>query len=207
MSKLVNFLATAEASTPTSCSLAHMAHSTALAHWRSLQQQFQVCYDGLPAAFQPSARVSSLNMIGPFMKDNMGTVFAEVWYNIPMCAATMQIYHMGQILLVMNKPHQTTQARIPVCAQLNSFQSVFAICQKHSRETLGISLARPDEAVRIHSVQPLFSAGLCLDGVRERQVVLDLLRGIETDLGWTTNTCAEQLVQQWHWEEQEVRMP
>ena len=137
----------------------------------------------------------------------MVPVFSEVWYSMSMCAATMQTYHMSQILLFMNKPHEATQGQNSVCAQLNSYQSVLASCQKHSREIVGISLARPDEAVRIHSVQPLFTAGQCLNDVRERQVVLDLIRGLESEIGWATNTRVQQLVQQWHWEEQEVRVP
>jgi hypothetical protein len=119
----------------------------------------------------------------------------------------MQTYHMGQILLFMNKPHESTQGGSTVCARLNSYQSVLAACQKHSREIVGISLACSDEAVRIHSVQALFTAGQCLSDARERQAVLNLLRDVESDIGWATDYRARQLVQQWQWEEQEAMVP
>ena len=101
----------------------------------------------------------------------------------------------------MNKPHESTQGRSSVFARMNSYQSVLAASQVHSREIIGISLARPDEAARIHSTQPLFTAGQCLSDPRERQVVLNLLRDIETDIGWATEYRVRQLVQEWHWEE------
>ena len=86
---------------------------------------------------------------------------------------------MSQILLFMNKPHEFTQGGSTVCARLNSYQSVLAACQKHSREIVGIALAQSDKAVRVYSVQALFTAGQCLGDVRERQTVLDLIRDVE----------------------------
>lgn len=207
MSKLVNFMASGDGPSQTSSPWINAPNKTPLDYWYSLQHQFQIWYDALPTAFQPSARVSSPEHPGQFMKPDTDTVFSEVWYSIPMCAATMQTYHMSQILLFMNKPHETTQGRNTVCAQLNSYQSVLAICQKHSREIVGISLARPDESVRVHSVHPLFTAGQCLRDAHERQAVLNILRNLEADIGWSTNNRVQQLVQQWHWEEQEVRVP
>ena len=107
----------------------------------------------------------------------------------------------------MNKPHESTQGRSTVVARMNSYQSVLATCQKHSREIVGISLARSDEAVRIHSVQPLFTAGQCLSDPRERQVVLHLLRDIESDIGWATDYRVRQLFEQWQGEEPESLVP
>jgi hypothetical protein len=130
-------------------------------------------------------------------------LFSEVWYSIPMCASTMQSYHMAQIQLLMNKPHESTQGRTTVFARLNSYQSVLAACQVHSREIVGISLARPEDSVRIHSTQPLFTAGQCLSDPRERQVVLNLLHDIESDVGWATEYRVQQLIQQWQYEEHE----
>lgn len=121
-----------------------------------------------------------------------------------MCASIMQIYHMGQILLHMNKPHESTQGGSTVCARLNSYQSVLVACQKHSRDIVGISLARTDDAVRIHSIQPLFTAGQCLSDASERQVVLNLLRDVEADVGWSTDYRVRQLLEQWQWQDQEA---
>ena len=201
MAKLVNFMAAGddlEVGGTGGGTFTEVNQRTLLGYWCHIKKQFQTWYDGLPVTFQPSARMEASRTQG-----RNAALFPEVWYSIPMCASTMQCYHMSQIQLLMNKPHESTQGRTTVYARLNSYQSVLASCQVHSREIVGISLARPDDAVRIHSVQPLFTAGQCLSDPSERQVILDLLRSIETDIGWATNYRAKQLVQQWQWDEDE----
>jgi len=204
MSKLVNFMAAGDDPgddfIPT---WAGVPQRTLLDYWNTLQQQFQVWYDGLPITFRHSARVDP--QCSSMLGESEG-LFPEVWYSIPMCASTMQCYHMSQIQLFMNKPHESTQGRTTVYERLNSYQSVLAACQVHSREIVGISLGRPDEAVRIHSVQPLFTAGQCLSDPRERQVVLNLLRGVEMDIGWATDYRVRQLIEQWQWEDTDHAM-
>lgn len=200
MSKLVNFMAAGDEVTGDT-KIFGVPQRALLDYWHSLQKQFQVWHDGLPVTFKPSARVAPSNTPHRSLQADNCLPFTEVWYSIPMCASTMQTYHMSQILLFMNKPHESTQGRSTVCARMNSYQSVLAACQRHSREIVGISLARSDEAVRIHSVQPLFTAGQCLSDARERQVVLQLLKDVETDIGWATDYRVRQLVEQWQWEE------
>lgn len=67
----------------------------------------------------------------------------------------------------------------------------------HSRQILGLCLARPDAAVRIFALHPLFVAGQCLTEVGERRVVVELLQGVERDLGWGTGYRVRQLREQW----------
>ena len=201
MAKLVNFMASGDDLSPQLAgSWAGVPQRTLLDYWYHLRQQFQTWYDGLPVTFQPCARVDATPGRLLHGEDAM---FPEVWYSIPMCASTMQCYHMSQIQLLMNKPHESTQGRTTVFARLSSYQSVLAASQVHSREIIGISLARSDDAARIHSVQPLFTAGQCLTDARERQVVLNLLHDIEADMGWATDYRVNQLIQQWQWEEHE----
>jgi hypothetical protein len=202
MAKLVNFMASGDKLTTedTCMSWTGAPQQTLLDHWCHLRHHFQTWHDGLPISFQACARVEPSQNSGVFTE----SMFTEVWYSLPMCAATMQTYHMSQILLYMNKPHESTQGRSTVCARMNSYQSVLAACQRHSREIVGISLARSDEAFRIASIQPLFTAGQCLNDYRERQVVLNLLRDVESDVGWATDYRARQLVEQWQWEEHET---
>ncbi|KAF1940502.1 C6 zinc finger domain-containing protein [Clathrospora elynae] len=208
MAKLVNFMASGDAiSNDAAITWAGVRQPTLLDYWRSLQKQFQVWHDGLPVTFNSSARVAPPHTPGQFYNGDNDFTFTEVWYSIPMCASTMQTYHMSQILLFMNKPHESTQGRSSVAARLNSYQSLLDTCQRHSREIVGISLARSDEAVRIHSVQPLFTAGQCLSEPRERQVVLQLLRDIESDIGWDTDYRVRQLIEQWQGEEPEGLVP
>jgi hypothetical protein len=200
MAKLVNFMAAGDefSTGSTGVSYVGVTQRTLLDYWHSLAKQFEVWHNGLPIAFEPTRHSSHL------LKGDSEFMFSEVWYSIPMCASIMQMYHMSQILLYMNKPHESTQGGSTVCARLNSYQSVLVACQKHSRDIVGISLARTDDAVRIHSVQPLFTAGQCLSDVRERQVVLNLLRDVEADIGWATDYRVRQLVEQWQWEDQEA---
>jgi hypothetical protein len=207
MAKLVNFMAAGD-DLPTEFggSWAGVPQRTLLDYWYQLRQQFQIWHDGLPVTFQPCARVEPAKTPGQLLH-GQDAMFPEVWYSIPMCASTMQCYHMSQIQLLMNKPHESTQGRTTVFARLNSYQSVLAASQVHSREIIGISLARSDDAMRIHSVQPLFTAGQCLSDPRERNVVLNLLRDIEADIGWATDYRVQQLAQQWQWEEQEPTVP
>jgi hypothetical protein len=209
MAKLVNYMAAGDSLSTNDMGMSWtgVPQRTLLDYWCSLQKQFQVWHDGLPMTFHPSARVEPSRTPGCLSKSDDEFMFTEIWYSIPMCASTMQTYHLSQILLYMNKPHESTQGGSSVCARLNSYQSVLAACQKHSREIVGISLACSDEAVRIHSVQPLFTAGQCLSDARERQVVLNLLRGVESDIGWATDYRVRQLVQQWQWEEHEATIP
>jgi hypothetical protein len=208
MAKLVNFMAAGdEILDDAGKGWGSIPQKTLLDYWSSLQKQFQVWHDGLPVTFRPSARVAHPRMQAQIQNGDNETRFTEVWYRIPMCASTMQTYHMSQILLHLNKPHESTQGRSTVCARMNSYQSVLATCQNHSREIVGISLARSDEAVRIHSVQPLFTAGQCLSDARERQVVLHLLRDIESDIGWATDYRVRQLFEQWQGEKSEGLVP
>ncbi|KAI8195859.1 hypothetical protein KHU50_010533 [Colletotrichum sp. SAR 10_65] len=58
---------------------------------------------------------------------------------------------------------------------------------RHGKEICGISLSDPPDAVRIHSVQPLFVAGQSFHERPEQELVLKLLSDIETELGWATN--------------------
>ena len=69
----------------------------------------------------------------------------------------------------------------------------------HAREICGIALSRPEGSVRIFSIQALYVAGCCLRERKEREVVVELLRGIERDLGWNTSYRVEALVREWGW--------
>ena len=111
----------------------------------------------------------------------------------------MQHYHMARILLLVNKPHTSTGRRGTIANRLHSYRSIESDIRYHSREILGISLSRPDGSVRIHSLQPLFVSGQCLTDTCERRIVIRLLRGVETDLGWATEYRVNQLLREWGW--------
>ena len=75
---------------------------------------------------------------------------------------------------------------------------------------MAISLGRTDEGTRIHSVQPLWTAGLVLGAVGEevgggvgaetetwRRTIVELLRGVERDLGWASEYRVRNLLDVW----------
>ncbi|ATZ52245.1 hypothetical protein BCIN_08g00170 [Botrytis cinerea B05.10] len=207
MSKIVNFIATGDSidnvypqdrGSPTA--VFGINQMTLLERWHELANELDVWYQGLPDTFKPCARLSIVTD-GSLPKDSPRTVFPEIWYSIPMCGSTMQSYHFTRILLLTNKPHESTTKRTTVSNRLHSYRSIEMEVRHHSHEICGIALGRPEGSVRIHQVQPLFIAGQCLTETRERKVILDLLKDVEIDLGWATDYRVKQLVKDWNWHE------
>lgn len=153
-----------------------------LDRWMLVATELQVWRDRLPGSFTPSARIICSLLPGD---KNLGK-FEQIWYEAPICAATMQSYHMACILLLVNQPHESTAVRSTVSARLKSYRGIESEALYHARELCGISLASPPDPVRINSVQPLSVAGQVFHEEDDLHVVLDLLSGIEADLGWTT---------------------
>ncbi|KAI1948687.1 hypothetical protein LOZ12_005481 [Ophidiomyces ophidiicola] len=166
------------------------ADTASATQWLQLKTEMDTWYCGLPEAFRPCARIDHYP---PSLEPNQELYpFTKIWYSMPMCASAMQHYHMARILLLANKPPQlaiqrATMANRPAKDEI----------QLHCHEICGISMSRPEASVRINSVQPLFVSGQCLTDSRKRQTVLNLLRGIESDLGWATEYRTEQLLEQW----------
>lgn len=167
-----------------------------LGRWNELEHQLHVWHRGLPDTFHPCARLPPITD-GSITATSPRTIFPEVWYSIPMCASTMQCYHLARILLLVNKPQESTVRRSTLSGRLQSYRSIETMTRHHSYEICGISLGRPEGAVRIHAIQPLYVAGQCLADPKERQVIVDLLRGIEDDLGWATDYRVKQLLTEW----------
>lgn len=168
-----------------------------LERWKELEKELDIWYKGLPDTFQPVARLPPITD-GSVAADSPRAVFSEIWYSIPMCASTMQSYHMARTILLINRPHESTARRSTLSNRLASYRSIEAETRRHSHEICGIALGRPEGSVRIHQVQPLFVAGQCVTDQRERRVILDLLRNIEADLGWATDYRVQQLMREWN---------
>lgn len=130
-------------------------------------------------------------------ESSLFTGFDQVWFEVPQCAATMQGYHMARILLLVNRPQESTAIRSTVSARLRSYRQTIQQVSRHSREICGISLADPCASVRVHSVQPLFVAGQVFHDKSERQGILTILENIEQDLGWSTSHHVARLRHEW----------
>jgi hypothetical protein len=109
----------------------------------------------------------------------------------------MQHYNLARILLLLHKPQQPYQTTNSLFARLRSYREIPDKIAEHCREICGIALGRPPGCVRIHMLQPLFVAGQCLEKSEERRIVLQLLRDIETDLGWATQYRVQELLREW----------
>jgi hypothetical protein len=205
LSKIVNFIAAGDGlllpdtalETPSAIGI---SQQTLLELWGQLQHELEMWFEGLPDTFRPCARIEPPRLASQTSEDD-GYPFPEIWYSIPMCASTMQHYHMARILLLINKPHESTARRSTVTNRLRSYRSIESEIRFHSHEICGISMSRPEASVRIHSLQPLFVSGQCLTEPRERRTILNLLRGIEGDIGWATEYRAKQLLKEWEWDE------
>lgn len=105
-SRVCNFIA-AHKSLKNSSEAAR-SRTVSLRAWQALAHEFDVWFDGLPPTFKPSARIRPSQQPyqpGPGDKARM---FWEIWYAVPMCASTMQHYHMARILMMLNKPYERT---------------------------------------------------------------------------------------------------
>lgn len=205
MSKIINYLASGDSidhvfpqdqSSP--AGVIGINQMTLLERWSEIAKELDIWYRGLPDSFKPCARLPPITN-GSVPSDSPRAIFSEIWYSIPMCASTMQSYHMARTILLINKPHESTARRSTLTNRLHSYRSIEMEVRHHSHEICGIALGRPEGSVRIHQVQPLFVSGQCLTDDRERRIILDLLRGVEADLGWATNYRVQQLLKEWQW--------
>ncbi|KAL8865799.1 MAG: hypothetical protein Q9174_006687, partial [Haloplaca sp. 1 TL-2023] len=166
-------------------------HSPTLAEkWKRLNYEMEIWNHSIPETFMPSSIIPA---------KPHGTNLTEVWHSIPVCAATILSWHFAQILILTHKPEDVSNRRTTGAARLKSYRSLQTEIEYHSHQILGLCLARPEAAIRIHALQPLYTAGQCLNDDAERRVVLDLLRGIEEDLGWATDYRVQQLLQELGW--------
>lgn len=214
LSKIVNFITSGDkihmgtSSAPLDSGPIGLSQATSLERWYRLRMELDTWYNGLPDTFRPCARINppKPSCSSPSLSQQAADEcpFPEVWYSMPMCSSTMQHYHMARILLLVNKPHESTVRSAAVTNRLKSFRSIESDVRYHSHEICGISMARPDGSVRIHSLQPLFVSGQCLTEPCERRTILRLLKGIEADTGWATEYRVKQLLKEWDWDEARV---
>lgn len=195
LGRIINFVTSGDSLDPLDFSspmgrqsLLSVSQETLLERWCLLDHDLRRWYHSRLPTLNPCAR-SKLT--------TQDTVFERIWYTIPMCAAAMQSYHMARILLLMNRPQESTAVRSTVTARLKSYRDTERQVLNHGREICGISLSMPPESVRVHSLQPLFVAGQCFNSPYERQIVLDLLVGVERDLGWASKYYVDKLREEW----------
>lgn len=123
----------------------------------------------------------------------MEPVFDEILFPSAVSAATLSYYHFARVLLLLAKPIDQSNPLI----QLKGYRERLLAIKDHCVKICGIAASRPGPAARIHSVQPLFLAGQCLEEPRERGAVVQLLQDVEADTGWPTARLVRRLHQEW----------
>ncbi|RAK72707.1 uncharacterized protein BO72DRAFT_480797 [Aspergillus fijiensis CBS 313.89] len=180
-----------------------------LKRWQRLDFELRAWHDTLPASFTPCVRtrLSLSTDSGPIARrpapehrdtdasDDNNPIDAIV-FTVPMCAVTIQTYHMARILLLSNMPQEATAIRSTVTARLHNYRRIAGEVVRHAREVCGISLAGLPDAMLPQTVQPLFVAGQCFEGVPERRLVVDLLRRVECETTWATEYRVQDLRRQ-----------
>ncbi|KAF2771049.1 hypothetical protein EJ03DRAFT_269323 [Teratosphaeria nubilosa] len=219
--KLVNFIAAGD-DVPEHLSPVRLGvrQRQLLEYWGDIERQLQGWYDGLPDSFHPTA-ISPSSANKPCKPS-----IEEQWFPRPMCASAMQSYHFARIQLLHNRPHLSTTAPRPPTPRSTHHHrpasntshhsspgsplaplrhaSILPQSRAHAKEIVAIGLGRSDEGTRIHSVQPLWTAGWVLGADEEacaaetevyRRCVVEQLRGIERDMGWASEYRVRSLLE------------
>ncbi|RYP61717.1 hypothetical protein DL769_007579 [Monosporascus sp. CRB-8-3] len=168
-----------------------------LMRWHAIIVELEHWHASLPKSFTPKARTRAVGKDGSPSGSDFDN-FQQIWYDLPACAATMQCYHMACILMLANRPQESTAIRSTVSARLQSYRQDQQRAYHHARELCGIALAETSDSVRVHSVQPLFVAGQVFYREEEQRIVIDLLSDIENDLGWPTAYYIQKLKDEWY---------
>jgi hypothetical protein len=175
--------------------------ATRQAVWDTLTLQLDNWHAHLPLAFQPSAQlrhpVSRRSSATPGLQTTPRSGgISELFFSIPLCAATIQLYHFARILLLLSKPTQTQTS-----SRLQAYREVSSQALTHAHGIVGIALGRPHPAVRVEMLLPLYAAGGCLEADEERRLVVEVLRAIELDTGCTTEGRVRDLEKEWGWDQ------
>lgn len=172
--------------------------------WTNISHQLDVWHDGLPDWFQPCARIertateSATKQTSPHPK-----TIPDIWFASSMCASTIQTYHLARILLLVHKPHFSNEGSSrgsTVYDFVSNHRSVEAELRYRSREIFGIALSSPTTSIMLHQTQTIFVAAQCLVDDDERYMALDILRRVNSDLGWETEYRVQQLLKEWGWD-------
>lgn len=143
MSKLVNFVAAGEGFHPVPAGYRPfnaqedeplkigVSQQRLLERWANIKKLLKTWFDGLPSIFKPCARIEPSLQSD---EDPYNHIFSRIWYSMPMCSSCMQQYHTAQIVLLINRPHESTLRRSNIAERLKSYRSIDAEIMYHCRE-------------------------------------------------------------------------
>lgn len=166
--------------------------------WLKLCVEFQAWFDAVPETLRPSVRIEHPRDLSNQSDSNHQLPFPEVFHGLTTCAVAMQHYHFGRLALLLNRPPDVVNASSTAFDRLRGYREVTKEVEYRSREVCGIALGRPQGGVRIYMIPLLYAVGQCLETPDEHRIIVDLLRGIEADLGSATEYAVQKLQAVWH---------
>ncbi|ODV86187.1 hypothetical protein CANARDRAFT_196907 [[Candida] arabinofermentans NRRL YB-2248] len=113
--------------------------------------------------------------------------FPRIFYSNSQAISANQMYHMGVIFMIQNKPRSV---------KLSNRQQSSSLTY-HAKQIVGIGITNNDYGGYCNSVQPLYVAGLILTSKKEHGVLLSALRKVEECTGWSTYWRCRDLMNYW----------
>ncbi|KAH3512996.1 hypothetical protein KXW24_007753 [Aspergillus fumigatus] len=164
--------------------------------WLKLCFEFQTWVEKIPETFRPCLRLARPKDLSK-LPEIAEMPFPEIFYGMTSCAAAMQQYQFGRLALLLNRPPDVISAPSTAFDRLQGYRELTKEVDYRCKEICGIALGRPQGGVRIYMIPLLFAVGQCLERPEERQIIGDLLRGVEADLGWATGSQLQKLQNLW----------
>ena len=173
--------------------------------WDLIQTLLKRWKKALPPTFEPCFAIQSNGrrsvQWGPI---TFPSDIFEVFYSNPMSATASLLCHFVQILLILHQPAEmsiTASASPSATRRLQSQRQLYDQIDQHVQKICAIALSQSTLSVRMHMAHPLHLAGLCVTTGEHRQLLVDLLVGIQQDTGYSTEWAVAQLKLEWGWEE------
>jgi hypothetical protein len=164
--------------------------------WLALCFDLQAWFEGIPETFRPAIRNEHPMDVSKLTEGGVSP-FPEIFYGRGNCAAAIQLYHFGRIALLINQPTDVINTLSTSFDRLHGYREITKEVEYHGREICGIALGRPHGGVRIFMTPLLYAVGQCLENAEEHDIIVDLLRGVEADLGWATAYAVQRLQESW----------
>lgn len=80
---------------------------------------------------------------------------------------------------------------------MGAYRALEQKLRNHAKAILSIVLGTPDDSLRIHLLQPLYTAGQCLVEKSDQCTIVEMIRSIEQDLGIMSEDRVKDLVEGW----------
>ncbi len=165
--------------------------------WKGLRSSLLAWHQSLPASFAPYASLARREPDSGGDHIGWKACFPQLFFNLSMCAAALQLYHFAQVLLLINWPMDMDKEGIE---RLRMIRQVSQESEYHGRQICGIALGLDNcPEIRDQMVLPLYLAGICLEGNEDLAAVVKLLREIQVQSGHATAERVKRLISASGW--------